>query len=112
MAAAEASCSILEERVATRMWSTMSDDAVFQGVVASTRSASRHELPEAILPEHSFVLDLGFDSLAVARLALALEDTFAQPVLLDDWLAYEDDPGALTVASLCRYIEESRGGHD
>jgi acyl carrier protein len=90
----------------------MSDDLLFQGVLASIRSASRHELPASILPEHSFVLDLGFDSLAIARLALALEDTFAQPVLLDEWLAIEDDPGALTVASLCGYIEDSRGLHE
>lgn len=87
-------------------------DPIFEGVVASIRAAARHALPVTIEPGHSFILDLGFDSLAIARLALSLEDRFRQPFLLDDWIADESDPAALDVDSLCRYLTETGGAHE
>jgi acyl carrier protein len=52
----------------------------------------------------SLVLTLGFDSLRVASLAIALEDQLDRPILLNDWIASCSDPTALTVASLHEYV--------
>lgn len=66
-------------------------------------------LPAEVRPEHSLVDDLAFDSMAMVRLGVALEDELDRPVLLDEWLQSCNDPGELTVRSLCDYLE---GGHD
>ena len=87
-------------------------DPLFERVVASIRAAARHPLPAEITGDRSFILDLGFDSMSIARLALALEDRLDQPVLLDDWIAGEADPAALNVDSLCRYLRETRSAHE
>jgi acyl carrier protein len=87
-------------------------DPNFDLVVASIRAAARHPLPAIIAGNDSFILNLGFDSMSIARLALALEDQFHQPILLDDWIAQGADPAALTVDSLCRYIDETRGAYE
>ncbi len=86
-------------------------DPNFDLVVASVRAAARHPLPAIITGDDSFILDLGFDSMSIARLALALEDQFHQPILLDDWISQEVDPAGLNVASLCRYLEKTRSPH-
>lgn len=52
----------------------------------------------------SFVAALGFNSLRMVSLSLALEDEFGLPLLLGDWISQCDDPGRLTVGSLCDYI--------
>ena len=84
---------------------TQSDtDSTLHAVVAATRAACKLPLPEVISRGHCFITDLGFDSLSIARLALELEDRVQQPVLLDDWIASEPDPSALTVGSLCDYV--------
>lgn len=54
----------------------------------------------------SFVLALGFNSLRMVSLSLALEDEFEAPLLLNDWISGCDDPRALTVGSLVDYIEK------
>lgn len=87
-------------------------DPVLDGVIVCVRAAARHPLPEPIRREHSFIVDLGFDSMGIARLALALEDRFDQTILLDEWIGQATDPAALTVASLCDYVAEARGDHD
>ncbi len=79
-------------------------DSILHAVVAATRAACKLPLPEVISRGHCFVTDLGFDSMSIARLALELEDRVQQPVLLDDWIASEPDPSALTVGSLCNYV--------
>ena len=70
------------------------------------RAASKDTLPPAIEPHHSVVLDLGFDSLKIAMLALALEEEFGCPMMLDEWIRLHRSPGALTVASLCDFLRE------
>jgi acyl carrier protein len=60
----------------------------------------RMELKES----DSFVAALGFNSLRMVSLSLALEDEFGTPLLLGDWISQCDDPGRLTVGSLCDYI--------
>lgn len=55
-------------------------------------------------PRHTLVTELGFDSLRLVTLSLALEETFEQPLLLNDWLACASDPSELTVASLSDFI--------
>ena len=52
----------------------------------------------------SFVAALGFNSLRMVSLSLALEDEFGTPLLLGDWIGQCDDPRRLTVGSLCDYI--------
>ena len=54
--------------------------------------------------EDSFVAALGFNSLRMVSLSLALEDEFGKPLLLNDWISQCDDPRNLTVGSLCEYI--------
>lgn len=77
------------------------------GVVAAVRAATKAPLPDVIQPSHSFVLDLGFDSMSMAILGLTLEDEFHCVILLDVWIGQHADPAALTVASLCAYLQES-----
>jgi acyl carrier protein len=80
------------------------------GVVAAVRAAAKAPLPDVIQPSHSFVLDLGFDSMSMAILGLTLEDEFHCVILLDAWIGQHADPAALTVASLCAYLQESLVG--
>jgi acyl carrier protein len=54
----------------------------------------------------SLVARLGYDSLRMASLAIALEDEFARPLLLAEWIARAPNPEELTVGSLCEYIAE------
>ena len=82
-------------------------DPIFDRVVAAIRSTLKGPLPAAILPNHSFVVDLGFDSMSVALLGLALEDQFNCAILLDGWIAEHNHPAALSVQSLCEYVARS-----
>jgi len=74
-------------------------------VTAAIRNAALHAIPSELTEAHSFVFDLGFDSLAMARLGLTLEEQFGFPVLLDSWLSSKSDPSELTVGSLCAFVE-------
>ncbi len=73
-------------------------------VVAAIRSTAKGEIPVSIQPSHGFLADLGFDSMSISLLALALEDALDRPVLLDEWVASHSDPALLTVGSLCDYL--------
>ena len=74
-------------------------------VTAAIRNAAPYALPSDLTEGLSFVFDLGFDSLAMARLGLTLEEQFGFPVLLDSWLSSHADPSLLTVGSLCVFVE-------
>ena len=52
----------------------------------------------------SLVDDLGFDSMRMATLSIALETEFDQVLLLNDWTGAVDDPSHLTVGSLVSYL--------
>jgi acyl carrier protein len=78
-------------------------DRVFNAVTQTLRSPV--ELHEGL----SFIADLGYDSLRVASLSMALESELGQPVLLNDWLSSSDDPEQLTVGSLVAYLSELQG---
>jgi len=54
----------------------------------------------------SFVSNLGFNSLRMVSLSLALEEEFSRPLLLNDWISQCDDPRLLTIESLCNYVEQ------
>ena len=54
----------------------------------------------------SFIANLGFNSLRMVSLSLALEDQFGRPLLLNEWISRCDDPRLLTVGSLATYVEE------
>lgn len=62
-----------------------------------------------IRPEQHLVEDLGFDSMNVASLTIALEDEFDDVLLLNDWIASAHNPGDLTVASLIDYLVDLLG---
>ena len=54
----------------------------------------------------SFVSILGFNSLRMVSLSLALEEEFGCQLLLNDWIASADDPRDLTVGSIYDYVEK------
>lgn len=81
-------------------------------VVRAVRDAAAVPLPDELKEGDSFVLDLGFDSLAMARLGLALEEQFGFPILLDSWLSSQSDPSALTVGSLRAFVVTRLEGHE
>jgi acyl carrier protein len=82
-------------------------DPIMKGVVAAVRATAKGTLPADIEPNQSFLLDLGFDSMSIAVLGLALEDQFHQAVLLDGWIAQHSEPAELTVGSLCDYLRSA-----
>jgi len=57
-----------------------------------------------VRPESHLVEDLGFDSVNVASLTIALEDEFDDVLLLNDWIASAHSPSDLTVDSLVDYL--------
>ncbi|HEY8208273.1 MAG TPA: phosphopantetheine-binding protein [Myxococcaceae bacterium] len=80
----------------------MRDAELMERVVRAVRdSAPRPVEPE---PDHRLVDDLGFDSLRMASLAIALETELGQPVLLNDWIASAPSLSDLTVQSLASHM--------
>lgn len=78
-------------------------------ILAKVERAVRSVLEQedaAVRPEHHLVDDLGFDSVKVASLTIALEDEFDDVLLLNDWIASASDPSELTVDSLVDYLLE------
>ncbi len=61
----------------------------------------------ALRKADSFVSVLGFNSLRMVSLSLALEEEFGSQLLLNDWIASADDPRDLTVGSLYDYVEKA-----
>lgn len=53
---------------------------------------------------YRLVDDLGFDSLKMASLSIALEDRLGETILLNDWIARSPSPDKLTIESLADYI--------
>jgi acyl carrier protein len=78
--------------------------AISARVYRSVEATLREPVPLA--DALSFVGDLGYDSLRVASLSIALETELGRPVLLNDWLAAADDPFSLTVGSLVAYVHD------
>lgn len=74
-------------------------------VVRAVRATAKNPLPEQVSPEHGFLTDLGFDSMTLALLALALEDELECSVLLDGWVSEHADPALLTVGSLASHLQ-------
>lgn len=77
------------------------------GVVDAIRASARHPLPARIESHHRFVDDLGYDSLGLVTLSVALEDRFGLPILLDGWIGSASSPSGLTVGSLATWISAS-----
>ena len=78
------------------------DTAVYEKTCAAIREAmqSARELAE----NDRLVFDLGFDSLRIATLSIAIEEEFGAVILLNEWLSSVDDPDRLTVGSLANYL--------
>ncbi len=76
-------------------------------VLAALDSAARGSLPNPVTPEHSLVLHLGFDSMKMSLLSLALETELGCAIVLDEWIGSHSDPNELTVGSLCRFLQET-----
>jgi acyl carrier protein len=83
-----------------------------QHVLAALDVAAKGALPSPIEPRHSLVLHLGFDSMKMALLSLALEGELGCPIVLDEWIGSHSDPIELTVDSLCRYLQQTVGIHE
>jgi acyl carrier protein len=75
-------------------------------VVSALDTAARGSLPSPIEPAHSLVMHLGFDSMKMSLLSLALEAELGCAIVLDEWIATHSDPNELTVGSLCRFLQE------
>lgn len=73
-------------------------------VCAALRSVLDDAAAE-IEPRDRLVDDLGFDSVNVASLTIALEDQFDDVLLLNDWIAAANSPSDLTVDSLVDYVQ-------
>jgi acyl carrier protein len=84
-------------------------DPMLPIVVRAVRATATHLESIDIEATHSFVNDLGFDSVAVVMLGIALEDELQCAVMLDGWIARHGDPSGLTVGSLASYLRESVG---
>jgi acyl carrier protein len=80
------------------------EGVAFSVVVDAIRASARHTLPSRIEPQHRLVDDLGYDSLGVVHLSVALEDRLGRAVLLDGWIGSAAGPSALTVGSLASYL--------
>jgi acyl carrier protein len=78
---------------------------VVELVHRAIRAAAQNELPDRIQSHHSFLEDLGFDSLSLSVLTLELEALLGRPVLLNRWVERASSPSKLTVESLCEYLE-------
>jgi acyl carrier protein len=76
-------------------------------VLAALDSAARGSLPNPVTPEHSLVLHLGFDSMKMSLLSLALETELGCAIVLDEWIGSHSDPNELTVGSLCQFLQET-----
>jgi acyl carrier protein len=83
------------------------ETSCFTGVVDSIRASARLALPSSIEPQHRFVDDLGYDSLGLVTLSVALEERFGVPILLDGWIGSASSPSGLTVGSLSTWIASS-----
>jgi acyl carrier protein len=78
-------------------------DAVLRKVCAAVTNVLEDTEVE-VSPEQHLVDDLGFDSVNVASLTIALEDEFDDVLLLNDWIAGASNPSELTVDSLVDYL--------
>jgi acyl carrier protein len=76
-------------------------------VLAALDSAARGSLPNPVVPEHSLVVDLGFDSMKMSLLSLALETELGCAIVLDEWIGSHSDPNELTIGSLCRFLQRT-----
>ena len=91
---------------------SMQDTTILAVVVDAIRASSRHSLPSRIEPSHRIVDDLGYDSLGIVNLSVALEDRLGRPILLDGWIGGAASPSALTVGSLAQWIVLAARGDD
>jgi acyl carrier protein len=78
-------------------------DAVLRKVCTAVTNVLEDTEVE-VSPEQHLVDDLGFDSVNVASLTIALEDEFDDVLLLNDWIAGASNPSELTVDSLVDYL--------
>jgi acyl carrier protein len=75
-------------------------------VLSALDAAARGGLPSPVEPGHSLVVHLGFDSMKMSLLSLALEAELGCAIVLDEWIGSHADPNELTVESLCRFLQE------
>lgn len=88
------------------------DAAALSVVVDAIRASARHTLPTRIEPSHRIVDDLGYDSLGIVNLSVALEERIGRPILLDGWIGGAASPSALTVGSLAQWIADAISDED
>jgi acyl carrier protein len=80
----------------------MYERSIFERTCAAIRETIL--TPREVSMKDSLVYDLGFDSMRMATLSIALEMEFDRVVLLNDWISSADDLADLTVGSLVDYM--------
>ncbi|HYC57904.1 MAG TPA: acyl carrier protein [Candidatus Binatia bacterium] len=80
--------------VLARVTSALRTVIVDEGMAASS----------PVMPQSRLVDDLGFDSVRIASLTIALEEQFDEILLLGEWIADASSPSDLTVDSLVEYL--------
>jgi len=88
------------------------DTTALSAVIDAIRASARHTLPARIEPQHRVVDDLGYDSLGIVNLSVALEDQLGRPILLDGWIGGAASPSSLTVGSLAQWVALGTRGED
>jgi acyl carrier protein len=83
------------------------ETSLLDAVADAVRASARTPPPSRIEAHHRFVDDLGYDSLGLVGLSVALEDRLGVPVLLDGWIGAVSSPSNLTVGSLATWIGSS-----
>jgi acyl carrier protein len=83
------------------------DATLLSAVIDAIRASARHTMPARIEARHRLVDDLGYDSLGIVNLSVALEDRLGRPILLDGWIGSAASPSGLTVGSLAQWIATS-----
>jgi acyl carrier protein len=86
------------------------DSEFFERVVRAIRQSGGDVVPTVVRRDDSLVLRLGFDSMKMALLSLALETEFGCAIVLDGWIGSYPDPQQLTVGSLTDYVQRALQG--
>jgi acyl carrier protein len=81
-------------------------DEVTQKVVRAVKKTTL-DPPDVIDGSASLVMDLGFDSLRVATLSVALEAEFGELLLLNEWIAASNSPYELNIDSLVAFVSRA-----
>lgn len=73
-------------------------------VMLAVKRAMGESESHSLSDKYRLVEDLGFDSLKMATLSIALEDALDETILLNEWISSSPSPNELTIESLALFI--------